>query len=155
MTELDRKSLLLSDGGGVLEVVTADGEVLAAVTVPAGRVRAAGYFDLVPPGASLQVASGLAVVQPRCRIGVQRYGDGSHDTGANPDFRPTSSSRMEREMRLTLNRMQAATARVEARERQLAKVERVPRAPDPVADDAPVIEPTPAPVEKVEKTGDK
>lgn len=155
MSELDRKSLLVSDGGGVLEVVTADGEVLAALTVPAGRVRAAGYLDLVPEGATLKVASGLAVVQPRSRIGIQKYGEGSHDSGANPDFRPTSASRMEREMRLTLSRMQAATSRVEARERQLAKIEHIPRPADPVVDDAPVIEPSAPLADKVEKTGDK
>ena len=136
---LDRKTVLVSDTGGSLDIVSNDGEILASIAVPPGRVKASHYFDLVPGNASLQVADGLAVVQPRIAVGIQRYGAGSHDSGANPDFRPTSASRMEREMRLTLSRMQAATDRLERRERSLAQVERIPKAS--ASDPVEVIEP--------------
>lgn len=140
MGAIDRKTLLVSDGGGHLDIVSGDGEVLASVAVPAGQVSVLPYLDLVPEGASLQVASGIAVIRKPHRVCIQAYGDGSHDSGANPDYRPTSASRMEREMRLTMARMQAQESRVVAKLRALAKVERVPDAP--AADD--VIEPEPA-----------
>lgn len=140
-TELNRASVLVSEKGGTLDFIR-DGEVLATIAVPAGRVRASQYLDLVPEGATVEIGAGLVAFQPRHRIGVQSYGAGSHDSGANPDFRPTSASRMEKEMRLTLAKMQAATARVEARERALSKLERVPAAPAPAPVD--VIEDAPA-----------
>lgn len=127
--EINRNSVLFSAAGGSLDFVSGDGEVLASVPVPAGRTRAAEYLDLVPEGASIEVGAGVTVLQPRLSVGIQPYGGGSHDSGANPDFQPTLASRMEREMRLTMARMQAATARVEARERALAQVERMPKAP--------------------------
>lgn len=127
--EINRKSVVFSAAGGSLDFVSADGEVLFSAPVPAGRTRAAEYLDLVPEGASIEVGPGVTVLQPRSSVGIQSYGAGSHDSGANPDFQPTSASRMEREMRLTMARMQAATARVEARERALAQVERMPKAP--------------------------
>jgi hypothetical protein len=46
---------------------------------------------------------------------------------------------MEKEMRLTLNKMQAATARIEAREKALSLIERMPTASAPTP--APVAEP--------------
>lgn len=127
--EINRKSVLVSAAGGSLDFVSADGEVLFSVPVPVGRTCAAEYIDLVPEGGSIEVGAGVTVLQPRSSVGIQSYGAGSHDSGANPDFQPTSASRMEREMRLTMARMQAATARVEARERALAQVVRMPNAP--------------------------
>lgn len=147
MQEMNSRSFLVSSKGGTLDYVAPDGEILFSVAVPPGRVSAREYLDLVPEGCGVEVSSGLAVVNPRHGYGVQSYGPGSHDSGANPDFRPTSASRFEAEMRLTLNKIQAQTARLEAREKALASIERMPVAPAPAAD--PVIEPIepePAPV---------
>jgi len=124
--EINSSSIFLSASGGVLDFVAPDGELLASVAVPPGRVAARDYLELLPLGAAVEVSKGLAVVDPRSWLGVQHYGEGSHDSGANPDFRPTSASRNEREMRLTLARMQAVTARAEARERALRSIERIP-----------------------------
>lgn len=131
MQEINLRSFLVSAHGGTLDYVSPYGEILYSVAVPPGRIPAREYLDLVPEGGRIEVADGLAVVNPRSWAGVQPYGAGSHDTGANPDFRPTSASRMEMEMRLTLNKMQAATSRIEARERALALVERIPPAAAP------------------------
>lgn len=143
MSQFNRKTRFISDGGGKLDIVSAEGELLAAVTVPAGIVSALPYAALVPAGGRLEVAEGLAVYEPPHRVGIQRYGEGSHDSGANPDYRPTASSRLEREMRQMLSRVQASEKRQLAREKALARIERVPDAP------AEVIEtPAPAPVEE-------
>lgn len=126
---MDAKTLFVSDGGGQLDIVAADGEVLAAVAVPAGRVHALPYLSLLPHGATLQPTSGIAVIRLPHRVGIQRYGAGSHDSGANPDYRPTTATRMEREMRLTMRRLQASESRVNAKLRALEKIEHVPDAP--------------------------
>jgi len=149
MQEINSRSFLVSSQGGTLDYVAPDGEILFSVAVPPGRVAAREYLDLVPEGCWVEVSSGLAVVNPRHGYGVQSYGPGSHDSGANPDFRPTSASRFENEMRLTLNKIQAQTARIEARERALAAIERMPMASAPAPEPDPVLEPVqpePAPV---------
>lgn len=133
MNGIRPNSVFLSVAGGQLDIVR-DGEILASVAVPAGRVPASDYLDLVPEGAWLEVSDGLAVMDPprsRRNVGIQPYGAASHESGANPDFAPTSASRMEMQMRLTLSKMQAATARLEARQRALDVIERVPPAPTP------------------------
>lgn len=149
MTAITRKTRLCSAKGGTVEIVTADGEVVGQIAVPAGAVSAAQYLALVPEGCELQASKGLTAITPRHRIGIQPHPK-ARETGANPDFVPTSSSRLEREMRLTLARMQTATKRVEARERALASIQRVPQAP---ADVAPVEDPAEPLIEDIEEPG--
>lgn len=122
------KDYLVSVAGGSVTWLSEDGEVLLAIPVPPGRVPARHYLGFCPDAAQIELSPGLSLVSPASISGRQNYGDARHESGANPDFRPTSSDRMQRELRLTLNRMQAATARAEARERALAKVERMPKA---------------------------
>lgn len=139
---INRNSVLVSSAGGVLSIISGDGEYIAEVAIPAGRVSAGDYLDLVPEGGHLAASPTLTVIQRRHRVGIQPYGPGATDSAANPDFRPTSASRLEREMRVQLSRMQAVTKRVEAREKALAAIQRVPDAPAPAsAPDEPVIEP--------------
>lgn len=134
-------SVFVSASGGVLDFVSEDGELVLAVAIPPGRVRASEYLSLCPPGCQPEISEGVALVEPRAWGERQKYGPGSHDSGANPDFRPTSATRLEKEMRFTLSRMQAATSRVEARERALARIERMPTRPAPVEPEVAVIEP--------------
>lgn len=129
MQELNSRAFLCSASGGTLDYVSPQGEVLFSVFVPAGRISAREYLDLVPDGCTVEVSDGLAVVMPRSNVGIQPYGAGSHDSGANPDFKPTSASRMESEMRLSINRMNQASQRLEARARAFEGIERIPLAP--------------------------
>lgn len=145
---IDRNTLFVSDEGGWLDIVSGDGELLAAVAVPAGRVSALPYLELVPIGASLQVSEGLALIQRPHRIGIQRYGEGSHDSGANPHYRPTSASRFEREIRVTISRLQAQEKRVDSRLKALAAVERIPKAPAEAEVIEPEVIPEPSPEAK-------
>lgn len=145
---IDRKTLFVSDGGGKLDIVSQDGELLASIALPAGQVPALPYLDLVPPGATLQVSEGVATLRKRHRIGIQPYGAGSHDSGANPDYQPTSASRMEREMRVMMARLQSSEKRVDAKLRALSKVERVPDAAAPTPE--PEVIATPEPEAKPE-----
>lgn len=142
--EVTRKGFLVSDNGGTLDY-TREGEVLFSVSVPPGIQPARPYFDLAPPGCEIEVSKGLVAVPRRGGYAVQKYGKGSHESGANPVFRPTIASRFEREMRLTISRMQGTIKAQEARIKSWAGVPRVPRAPaappaPPAEPEAPVVE---------------
>lgn len=141
MTEITKNTRLCSARGGVLDIVDANGEILAEIAVPAGAVLAAEYLGLVPPGCFLQIGEGLAALNPPSALGVFQH-DEHNRTGANPDWQPTSASRFEREMRLMLSKVASRTDRLEARERQLATIQRVPTAPETVktVEEAPVVE---------------
>lgn len=155
--EINRYSLFLSRAGGVLDVVSPDGEVVSSFAVPAGRVRASRYLDLVPPGHKLEVAEGLEVFQPPARVGSRRgplpygYLDGVVAVGANPDFQPTSASSMEGRLRLQMRKVAQIGQTVERRLRQLEKIERMPEAQ---AAPAEVIEAAPAPSPEPEVKGE-
>ena len=132
MTEVFPQSVIVSRKGGAVDFVI-DGEIVASVDLPPGMVPAKHVLDLAPYGAVVQLSGDAVALHPRGGYGVQPYGDGATDTGANPDFRPTSASQMEREMRVTLAKVQQATARLEARQRALEKIERIPKGPGETA----------------------
>lgn len=128
MSELNAKTLLVSAKGGTLDYVTPDGEILFSVAVPAGVVPAGEYLDLCPEGAEVQIADGLVALQPKTRLAIQAP-DTLTDSGANPDYQPTSADRMQRQMRLTLAQMQADQKRLDARLAALSQIERIPQGP--------------------------
>lgn len=149
MSGINQYSVFLSRDGGLLDVLSPEGEILSSFAVPAGRVRASRYLDLVPQGCTLEVAEGLEVFQPPPRLGGPRgvlaYGEGSHLTGANPDFMPTSATRLEVEMRAKLAKLDRVSSTYEKRLKALDKIERIPDAPliEPVEPE-PVSAPAPA-----------
>ena len=149
MSAISHKTILVSDGGGSLDFVSPDGEILASVLVPAGLVPAGPYLALAPHGAEVQVSSGLVALNPPSGVGIQPYGKGSHETGANPDFQPMGSAeRLQLEMVHTMRQLQANSKRLDAREAALSLVERIPSpvpavAPSPEPVKAPTADPAP------------
>lgn len=129
MREINENSVFLSAKGGVLRMLIGDGELLAEVAIPPGRVSARAYMADLPDGAFYE-AEGLAVAQPRSLIASQDFGQVATHSGANPDFQPTSATRMELEMRQMLAQMAARDQSREARMRHLESVERIPVNPD-------------------------
>ena len=122
--EISAKSFFVSAKGGTIDFVR-DGEVLASVAVPPGRVPAMDYLGLVPRDCDVEISEGLAVLDPPSRIGVARH-DAALETGANPDFQPTSATRLEVQMRLMMNQMLSESREKDARLRALESVERMP-----------------------------
>lgn len=127
MLELNLRSSFVSAKGGVLDFVSPDGEILLSVSVPPGIVPAREYLELCPDGAEVQLSKGLAVVAPRKGYGVQTH-DKRCDSGANPDFQPTSADRLQRQMRMMVNQVQAQSKALDARMKAFEKVQRVPAA---------------------------
>lgn len=130
MQENLREGRYVSKNGGSLDFVTPDGEILLSVAVPPGIVPAADYLDLCPEGAEVQVSKGLVLVLPRGRAAVHRCED-MYESGANPDYQPTSADRLERQMRHTMLQMQAETKALNAKVAALSAIERMPQAPAP------------------------
>lgn len=159
MSAINQYSVFVSREGGLIDIVSPHGEIVSSIAVPAGRVRASKFLDLVPPGCRLEVAEGLEVFRPMARLGSRRgalpYGEGAHLTGANPDFTPTSATRLELQTRQELARLNRLGNTLEKRLKSLDAVERIPDAkPKPdkgevVEDGKPKVETealTPAPV---------
>lgn len=129
MSELNPKTTLVSAKGGILDYVDQKtGEVLFSVGVPAGRINAAEYLELCPHGAEVQIAEGLVALQPKGGYALQQP-DTLTDTGANPDYQPTSADRLQRQMQHNLSVMASNQKALESKLRALAAVERVPTAP--------------------------
>ncbi len=140
MHNINPKTLIVSANGGTIDYILPDGEVAFSVAVPPGKVLASEYLDLCPDGAQMVPAtSGLVLVQPKTRLSIQPH-DCCNDTGANPDYQPSSADRMQREMRLMLANMQADQRRLDARMAALAQIERIPDAPAQPPQADPVVE---------------
>ncbi|MDZ4393445.1 hypothetical protein, partial [Cypionkella sp.] len=122
-------ALLLSALGGTIEMVR-DGEVLAAISIPPGRVPIADYMPLLPDGAWYET-NDLAVIQPRSLISSQTFGDVAMQSGANPDFKPTTASRFEAETRQMIAGMLAQQRGLAAKVRAYESIERIPQNPAP------------------------
>lgn len=131
---MDPRSTIIAEAPTALGVLSAEGELLFKIPLAAGVHPALAVLGLVPPGCSLDPDDNIVILDPKPGYGVQPYGKGSHESGANPDFQPTSASRLEKQMRLAVAEMQATTARLDAREKALAKIERIPTAPTPAAE---------------------
>lgn len=143
MTNIPLSASFVSGDGGIIQYVAHDGELLMEVRIPAGIVPARQYISMCPDGASLQTADGLAVYVPKSGLGVV-HGRATFESGANPDFQTTSASTLERNVRLTLARLQTAEKRILARERALLTIPRIPDAKPDQAEKA----------EKAEKAND-
>lgn len=141
-SEIKASDTLVSDKGGALDILH-EGEVIASVAVPPGAHRASGFLRFIPPDCEVQVSDGIVVFGAKPGYAVQRYGEGSHDSGANPDYVPTSAATMQRQLDHGLKKLAVMENRVEAKLKALKAVDRVPKAPAP--DPNPVIEPSPAP----------
>ena len=143
MSDICPKHIFASAKGGTLDVLR-DGEVVAQIAVPPGLHKARRFLADIPPGFEVQVGEGLAVFAPKSGFGRLPYGEGSHDTAANPSFEPTSASRLQAQLDQGLKRLASVESRVEQKLKALKAVEVIPTAKkEPVGE---VIEgPAPAP----------
>ncbi|MBW4983473.1 hypothetical protein KZZ07_13070 [Mameliella sp. CS4] len=127
--------------GGSLSGISADGEVLWTVGIPAGKHSTGDYLDLLGPTDQLAAGPGVTLIPGVSRVARVRYGEGGAETGANPDFAPTRMTESEVQMR----RLIAQVAdRNDSLAKRLAQYERATTAPAqreiPQDDPAPVVE---------------
>lgn len=116
-SEINRNTILVAQqAGGVLDLVSEDGEVLAEIPVPAGRHKALKFLQLCGPGQTLQVASGCVAFQPTTRVGIIDFGEAKFESAANPDFRVSSAQRQAQEFERRLRRIEVMAQRQVRRE---------------------------------------
>lgn len=134
--EVKPTDTLVSAKGGTLDILR-DGVVVAQVPVPAGAHVARDFIAFVPPDFEIQVGNGLSVFAAKCGYHRQAYGDGSHETAANPEFEPTSASRFQAQLDQGLKRLAAFESRIDAKMKARQSVEVIPSPkPDKLADKA-------------------
>lgn len=119
--EVYKHSKLVSATGGAIQFVTAEGEVLARVQIPAGIIEAAPYFQLVPPGCAIETEGEIAVFDGPATYVVQQAPE-MFKTAANPDFEP-SNDQMARKLETALARL----ADLEAVNRKAQRLEAAKR----------------------------
>lgn len=147
---INNKTVFTSAAGGVLDVISAEGELIYQFKVPAGRQRASQFLDLIPDGAKLEISEGLAGFQPRNGVAVNAHPE-AYQTAANPDYVPLSNAdKMAEKMRRDMARLAAAADTAERRAKALMKMERIPQAPKEAGLDVIVDTPAPAPEAKAE-----
>lgn len=133
MQEINSKTILVSAHGGSLDYINKeDGEVSFSIAVPPGKFRAGEYLDLCPDGHEVQIAEGLVALQPKVMASIVPA-QTEVESGANPDFQPTSADRLQRQMALTMRQMVADQKTLNAKLQALSQIERIPAAPAPVA----------------------
>lgn len=124
--EIRRNCTIVADApeGGVLDLISPDGEIVHQFHVPQGRHRASHWLDLVEPEYRLQIGKDCVCFQPRMGA-VRSQHPLALKSDANPDFVPTSATRLEREMRIELNEMRTVrlSMQKEARQRALDKID--------------------------------
>jgi hypothetical protein len=139
MPEIIRNSRLVSAKGGLIDYVSADGELLMQVAVPPGNQSANEYLDLCPDDCEMQVSKGLAVIYPRSHVAVQAN-PLALESSANPDFISTGAAAEHRRMLITVGIMQQnVDKQIEARLAAFSLVE--PVKPVEVPEKQPTVEP--------------
>lgn len=146
MQEMQRNWLFVSAKGGQIDFVSVmddnEGEVMASVAVPAGRVPVNEYFDLCPDGCVMQLSKGLAALPPKGGVAIHPHPE-MYQSGANPDFQPSSADAMQRQLRAAMFSIAQANKRVDAKIAKLMEIERIPNAPSekPADEGGEVVEP--------------
>lgn len=100
--------------GGILLLVSPDGELMAQLFVPPGRHRGSQWCDLVAEGQILEAGEGVVCFSPPSRL-VRVQGVGMFESAANPDFRVTNAMRDARDMEIRLSVIEARERASEAR----------------------------------------
>ena len=126
--QIKANSVFVAGEGAAVEYLNEHGEVLGRCPLKPGRNPARPFLQLAPEGATLAAVGDVFVVDPRAAVWVQPVTQ-ELQSGANPDFQPSSADAQERKMRALLARLQAKENRLEARMAALESVERMPKAP--------------------------
>lgn len=134
-----RNSKLASAKGGVLDVVSPQGEVLISVAVPPGLVDAAPYFDMADGVGEVQISAGLVEIAPKGGFTVCEPHPAFGESGANPDFVPSSDQSAA--LARMVEQLRVKSDHLERRVRAFGAIERVPQAAASApAKDEPLVE---------------
>lgn len=115
-----RNAIVMVAGAATLTCIDPDGEIQWAEGLNVGRYPLSDWLPFMAEGSELEVSGAASILIQTPRVYRVRYGEGSHASGANPEFVVTSASRNEREMQRTLRML---TTKSETLDRKLAAME--------------------------------
>lgn len=141
MQEFTRNSIIIAPReGGILELFSAEGELLAHFPLAPGRSKATRWLDLCGPDQILRTGEGVMVLEPAHRLHVQTFGEEAFASAANPDFQVSPADRMSRMLDQRLRKLEVTQATLRAKEAALVRAEASVTAkakqdaPDPVVE---------------------
>ena len=103
-----RTKVVAGREGGEIKNYSHDGKVKWTVGVQPGVTMCTEFLGDMEPGDYLKVTAGMFVPAfPPGRMERMKYGPGSHDSGANPDYRPSRLTDGEKQLRKLIAGLQA------------------------------------------------
>lgn len=112
---------IVSGTGAIVNVVDEDGLVVMTEGLALGSHPTKRFIRYMPENGQLTVSGGVTIMMPASRVKAVKYGEGATDTGANPDFKPTSAERERRALLHKVTRLQNENAK---HDRMYARLER-------------------------------
>lgn len=121
-----RNATILVAGDAIVSAISADGQLLWSEGLPLGSHKAAQFLPRMAEGDTLEVeGAATPMMRGTDRARRVKYGDGSHDSGANPHFVVTSASRHQRELE---RQLKVITDRSDKLDRRLAALDAASKA---------------------------
>lgn len=135
--------------GGEIRCVSPDGEIKWCVGLSGGVHHTDVYRQYMFDGDAIEVTGSVTIQSPGGRrLKAQPYGPGGSESGANPDFRPSTAATHQRQLDLTLRKITEQSKGLERRMKsfeRLARDQQAQRSTVPPADTDPVPDPESAP----------
>lgn len=124
------KFLIVPPAGGRLAAVTADGEVVWEIGLNTGIHSSNQFLPFLPDGCDFEIEDGIQVYDDPARTArrvarpaIKR----DRDSGANPNWRPSSDYKDQKQMRTVMRKQAEQQAKMQKRmadmERRFAEAE--------------------------------
>ncbi|WP_071675233.1 hypothetical protein [Nioella nitratireducens] len=136
ISQLASAKVLVGKDGGEIRFADGNGDLIP-LGVPAGVHLGRELFDGLPADWDVDPGSGVTILAPAGeRASRMRMGAVAYQSGANPDYRPSSADADRRRLEMLVQQSNRRSQRLEQRLESLARLsERVPSEPLELIDD--------------------
>lgn len=143
--EMTNARFFVGSAGGQITCIDKNGEEVWRL----GFMPGVHYADLFKAdlkiGESIEMSGEIALMRRNGRVRSQKYGETAFETGANPDYRPTTASTQELRLRKMMAELDAKQKGLTRRIEGLKKVREIAPEPETVLEE---IEPKTEPATK-------
>lgn len=123
MKTLAKCNLLVAATGGEITATDEDGVPFWSIGLTPGIHEGRKFALYMGPEHEISLSDGVTAVAPAGgRASPMKYGKGANDSGANPDYRPTSADQAMREMQQKVMRLTQKQALADRKLAQYARV---------------------------------
>ncbi len=121
-------TLLVGVAGGQVEAVSPDGIVQFAIGLEPGEHKGARIAKYMGPEDEARFTEGVTAMLPEGnRAARMKYGPGGAESGANPDYRPSSAATQQKYLARTVAKL---TAKSDSLDRRIAAHDRLKKLSD-------------------------